>query len=318
MALPAVIASVVSGAASAAGGSAAGGASAAASSLSGVGGAVGQLGQVCDWAKRPVGKLTEEAGKASHKLTSMMTAFIDLVQAAAGPVQRLVAIHNPARAEAFTRAMTDAYGVIGRLLTPVMDAFTRTARKVGDVMARMEPIFKPLMEAVSQIIDTIADDFVAGMEKNAPGFQNLADVLTKVAQVVNLAAQGLSKLLNVARDFVGGIARILGFGGTAFDPKASAVGAGHRQARFVGPKQISDDAIKSSLMQGIGVQKKTPEQALNDIAGFTGKLWDWYEKNGEELIGRAKRTAERGEKIASDPTYAGRQFLRWAAAKAGF
>ena len=316
MALPAVLAGMARTASTAA---EVGGATQAAASLGKFGKEVDAVGQIAQRSAPSVHMLANLAGKAVSYLTETMTLWIGTLKAAAGPVEQLVAIHNPARAEAFTRALNDAYGVIGRMLTPVLDAFTRSARKLGDFFAGLGGTAAPAMEAVAALVEHLVDKFVSTYQKNAPVFEAMIDVVVKFAtaamKVADVVFSAIGKVLQVAN----AVARLFGYGGESFDPKASAVGAAHRQARFVGPKQISDDAIKSSLMQGIGGEKKRdPVTALNDIANFTKFLKEWYERNGEELIGRAKRTAERGEKIASDPTYAGRQFLRWAAAKAGF
>jgi hypothetical protein len=301
VALPAIIAGALSAAGSvggaaaggAAAGSAAGGMASAVGSLANVGAAVGAVGMVAQQAAPKI----HMVGAAFHKATSTMaealTIWVGVVKAAAGPVAELAAVHNPARVEAFTRALNDAYGVVGRLLTPVMDAFTRSARKVGDLMARMEPVIEPAMNAIAGLVENIFDQFVQTYEKNAPIFDMLATVIKNVAEAVSSAVTLIGKAIRLVLAPMQMLAAALGFGKTE-NPDASAVGAARRDARFVGPKQISDDAIKSSLMQGIGREKPPTEKHLENINKNIENIWKAVEKRWNVV--------KRAEAVANDPT----------------
>ena len=318
MALPAVISGIVGAASSTA---QAGGATKAAASLATFGKEVDRVGTICAKAGPSVGMLGGLVGKATEAMTHSLTMWVGMMKSAAGPVAELVAIHNPARVEAFTRALNDAYGVVGRLLTPVLDAFTRSARKLGDFMAGLEGTVAPAMNAVGALVEHVTNRFIETYRKNAPVFEAMADVLVKFAnaamKVADVVFSAIGKILQVGN----AVARLFGFDGGSFDSKASAVGAARRDARFVGSKAISDDAIKSSLMQGIGREHKSPEQSLNSIATATGNVAEWFRVNGQKLIDKVQlveRNVDRARTAASGAAagVAG-PLVRWAAAKGG-
>src|SRR5262245_57781531 len=249
MALPAVLAPAMARAAagSAAGGSAGSfiggmvGSSRAVAQLGMVQGAVNQLGMVAQRASNPVGQL---ASAITGKLTDSATALGGMVDSAARPIASLVRVHNPAVARQFTIAMEDAYGVIGRMLVPAMNAFTGVARKVGDLMAGLEPVFRPAIAALSGLIAVVGDELVKTVKENAPAMEMFATAIGRVAQAATAAARVIGTLARVVNAIGGSrIARFLGFTGGSFDEKATSVGAAARTARFVAPKEIADDAI---------------------------------------------------------------------------
>lgn len=317
--LPAILAVAGEvGGASAAAGAAAGGAEAgvAARSVAQLGqvqGAIGQVGQAAHQSSDLIGKL---AGTITGKMAKALTLWIGWVEAAAKPIENLVRVANPAIADAFGRAISDAFGVVGRMLIPVMNEFTVVARKVGNVLAGLEPVFRPAIAAIANLVEVVGDEFVKLATENAPVFELMADVIVKVAEAAAVAARVIGELADRLARLPRFIARQLGFDGSSFNRNASSMGAAARQARFVQPKEISNDAIRNSLLASIG--QKSPEQNQKRTADATEGILKWLERNGL-FGGKAAGTA--GESGAASPA-AGLadnipqvRLMRWAMAQ---
>jgi hypothetical protein len=292
MALPAIIGPAMAAAGKAGGTAAAGsavggaagamgGASRAIAMLGQAQGAINQLGSA---ARQSASLVSGLAGMITGQMVKAMTGLLGIVKSAADPIEHLVRLFNPAKADVFVRAMTDAFAVVGRMLTPVLDAFTGVARKVGDLMAGMEPVLAPAMAAIAELVKVIGDEVVKTIRDNMPFFEMLAAVITKVAQAAATAVQILGEAIRAFNRMFGGrIARMLGFDGSSFDPKASSVGAAARQARFQAPKELSNDAIKNALQIGKeGVKAKKPEERSADALE---KIQGWLERNTGGLLG---------------------------------
>lgn len=281
MALPAIIGTVARIGAAEAGG-AAGGATAGrvVAQLGQVQGALSQIGNAANHSSDMIGRLV---GSITGKLGKAMTLWIGWVESAARPIEELVRVANPAHADAFVRAFRDALGVVGRQLVPVMDAFTRIARKVGDVMAGLEPIFRPVWKAIAQLVDTIGTELAKTIKENTPFFEFLAAVITKVAEAASFAVKMIGEAIRSFNGIGRFVLRQFGFDGSSFKEGASSVGAAARQARFVQAKEISNDAIKNSLMMGIGAN--TPEQNQKRTADATEGILKWIERNLTGVLG---------------------------------
>lgn len=267
MALPAIIGAIArvgaAEAATSAMGAEAGTGARAVAMLGQVQGAMNQVGVAARQSSDLIGSL---AASITGKMGKALTMWIGWVEAAAKPIEELVRVANPAHADAFMRAVNDAFGVVGRMLIPVMDAFTRTARKVGDAVAGLEPVFRPAMDAIAHLVDVVGDELKRSIQEQAPVFELLADAIKQAAEAASVAA----RIFGEAWRMLGGVgrfaARQLGFDGGTFNKDASAFGAAARTARFVQPKQIADDAIKASLMASIPGKNtgKKPEERSAD------------------------------------------------------
>lgn len=290
MPLPAIFAAAARASASIAG-SAMAGEAAGGRAVAQLAGQVGQLDNAAHRATTWVAHLGETiTGKLAHA----MTMWIGWLESAARPIEQLVRVANPAQADAFGRAVRDAYGAVGRLLIPVMESFTGAARKVGDLMAGLEPVFQPAINAIAKLVDVVSTEFVKSMQENAPLFELFADILQGVAERTAVAVHVLAEFLRVINQF-GALrfARILGFSGGSFDPNASAVGAAARQARFQQPKEIANDAIKNALQMGVGQQGKKPEDSLNSLDKTADQILKLLEGNipklsAKDIVGAGK------------------------------
>src|SRR5690348_17188359 len=91
---------------------------------------VAQLGKVVNAfnqvdvaARLASNRMSNLAGQITGNFVKAFATFASVVKDAAAPIEALVRIHNPAVADTFMRAIQDAFGVVGRELVPVMNAF---------------------------------------------------------------------------------------------------------------------------------------------------------------------------------------------------
>ena len=256
--------------------------------------AVNQLGRAARAAANPVSALT-------GKLTDALTKLPQLVEAAAAPIEKLVRVHNPAIADAFGRAMSDAYGVVGRQLLPVMGAFVGVARKVGDLLASFEPTVRPAITAVGQLINVIGQEVTATVKKNAPVLELMAAVVTRVAQAASVAARMLGEVVRAFGAIGRTVAGLLGFKGDTVKEGASSVGAAARHARFQAPKDISDDAIKNALQIGKESQAKTLTHVHDKIEEF----YEWAKRRFGQAQAAARGAGGQLNKVVQGEMAAG-------------
>lgn len=227
-----------------------------------------------------------------------LTTFVRGIEEAAKPIESLVRVANPAQADAFARAIRDAYGVIGRSLIPVMQSFTVVARKMGDVMAGLEPVVAPTMKNIAGLVERAGAALADTIVKSADLFKLVAYSIDLVIIQTRLwipLLQEQARIMNTGYKYgsVAGIWTDIGektgvLEKRKFDPNASGVGAAARQAQFIQPKELSNELIKNALMMGVGGQK-TEKKAINDIDKNIGDIAKWLFKYGT-VLGSAGNT----------------------------
>jgi phage-related protein len=304
MALPAIIAAfagrTAAVSATAAGGEAAAGAAASSAAAS----SAGNMAKGLQAANQAMGQVTNSLGNVTSKFTIFqnlvtglagevggalvknLTTALDMLKSFSDPIAQLVALHNPGRMLLFQRALMDAYATIGRMLVPVLDAVTRSFRKVGDLLAGMEPVLSPLIDAISEFIDKAVGAWIGYMKTNMGAIEMMIDALVVVVKVVGMAVEAFLKLAKVMTTFVRSIASLLGYSAeeSRFDKSRTSRGAASVNARFVGAKEISDEAIKNALMQGAeGGKKKKPEEFLSSIDKTAKSILEWLTKKKEQV-----------------------------------
>src|SRR3954469_21545685 len=94
---------------------------------------------------------------ARRPLTPTAAAMAAL-RAAADPFVHLVQGANPAVAKQWELAIRDAYGVLGRLYIPVVQASTGVARRFGDTLAGLEPVFRPAIRSIAYLASTVGNE----------------------------------------------------------------------------------------------------------------------------------------------------------------
>lgn len=285
MALPAVLAGAMGRAAAGAAGAGAGGSAigsffggAAVSSrlVATLGNVQASFSQVSVAARQATHWTTNLADAVTGRMVKALTLWAGWVQKAAEPIENLVRIHNPAIANKFMLAITDAFGVVGRMLVPVMDAFTTVARKVGNVMAGLEPVFRPAIAAIAKLVEVAGEVFGKGAREWAPVWEMMATAVERVAQAATVLVRVLGEAWRMFGRLTGTIARLLGFRGESFDPNASSAGAAARTARMVQPKDIADEAIKNALM--IGREGQTKPKDIGDVWDKLDETLKWAQR----------------------------------------
>jgi hypothetical protein len=214
----------------------------------------------------------------SSKLVGYLNAANEAVASMAAPVRNLVALANPAKARMFDIAAMDASAVVGRELIPVLDAFTRTARKVGDTVAGFEPVVEPAMKAVADLVDDIGTGMREAAIECEPEIRLLTEAIVTMAKEAGWAARHLGTFASLNFGLVNAIDKATGGAppGRRFDPRATSRGAAAQEARFVGAKELADEAIKNAMtLAGTGQQRKTQEQTLQDINKQLADFFGW-------------------------------------------
>ncbi len=258
-------------------------------------------------------RLSGLASQATGLFTQTLTVFVSGLERAARPIEQLVRIANPAQADAFNRAIRDAYAVIGRSLIPVMQSFTKVARQVGDTMAGLEPVFKPAIASMARLVEVMGNELNKSIRDNIYLFESLSVSLIRVGEAITYVIEQANKMQPPHSGEIASAALLgpLGIGGRdkigKFDPNASGVGAAARQASFIQPKQLSDDMIKNALNMGVG-QKETKSET------YLGNIWD----SMKQLVELARKSQQ--GKAGSDAVTGTANDLdtRWAATWAGF
>ena len=196
------------------------------------------------------------AGGFTGHFVGMLDKMASTVDHLAAPVASFVALANPAKAAQFELTMRNAHAVVGRELIPMMDAFTRTAQKVGDVMAGFEPVFEPAIKAVADMVDEIGTDLVKAAIECEPELKLLAIAIEQVARTAAVGSYLLLRGLEFSRHPFGRDEETNPKGRFGFDPTRSSRGAAAQEARFVGAKTVADEAIKMALTIGATTQDK--------------------------------------------------------------
>ncbi len=261
------------------------GATSSASALGDVGGKLGQLANISQTATPTLGKFNAALDLTGHKVaeltttfTRALTVFVRGIDDAAKPIEALVRLANPAQADAFQRAIKDAYAVIGRSLIPIMEAFTRSARKIGDAMAGLEPIMEPAMKKLAEFVDELSTGIAKAIADSPETFKLLSSAIQMAVEQTKVWIPLLEQQAQIMNMMMAPENLIFGSGkGPGFDKNATSAGAAARGAQFVQPKQIADDMIKNALNMGVGA-KQTDNQALNSIDETLKKIQTGFEK----------------------------------------
>lgn len=197
----------------------------------------------------------------SGKATAALTAPLDMMAQAAAPLLGLVSRANPASAERFTRALEDGYGVIGRMLTPALDAATRLTRRLGDAYAKMEPVLKPTINAVTKLAEGLGNRLLTEVEKSGPLIAGVAtsfELLVSALMPVKPAIDILIEAFRLSTGILQGIGRL---SGRKANPDGSGVGAAVRNVSIgTSAESISRDAQAKALQQALGTGEKVDPQ----------------------------------------------------------
>lgn len=202
---------------------------------------------------------------ATTQLTGLLTTIPMALKAMADPIAQLVEIANPAIITQFNWAFKDTLGVIGRALLPIMQSFLGAMRNVGDEIAKLEPIIRSMSGRMAQLIDGVLREFVRTAEASGPTMEFLATALVRVAEAGAIATHAMIRAQEGLRAIINPLLELMGFTGSGRLNDASAAGAAVRNVSIGrNAEQLSNRAIESALMQGLG-KKSEMEVAISPL-----------------------------------------------------
>jgi len=216
----------------------------------------------------------------SGAMVGQVTAVASFLKSIVDPIASLTKLSNPAAVEQLTLAFNDALAVIGRGMLPIVQAFTRAIRVVGDNYARLEPLITSVSNAVARGMDRVFSKLAKIWEQNGPAAELMASALEMVIDgVTELALQflNLTKWLTKAWN---AIAKLFGFTGSSTKPGASSFGAAVRDVRFESSaEKISQDATLKAFQQVLNAGKPTQE----DVPNLLDKIGSILETKLDEI-----------------------------------
>lgn len=208
----------------------------------------------------------------SSKLVGSLTTAASFVKTLADPVAQLVGLARPAAVQQFTLAFNDAMAVIGRGMLPILQAFTRAMRGVGNTYARLEPVINSVSQHVAAAIDKVFGELSKVWAESGPAIELLAEAF-KV--VVSGAVKVYLAFMRVGQIFLrvwNQIARVLGFRGDSLKQNASSFGASTRDVKYVSSAEdVSRDVTTRALAQILNAGKK-PDTELDALKGIDGLI----------------------------------------------
>lgn len=190
-------------------------------------------------------------GAFSH-IAGTLTFGASLIKSMADPLANLTKLANPGAVELFDRAFADAMAVMGRVALPVVQAFTRALRTVGNYYAALEPILLGVSNTVAEAIDKVFGDLKKMWDEMGPAAELLGSALSFAIKGVANLARAFIHIAAILAKVYNAVARFLGFKGDSFNKGASGFGAAVRQVTI---SRSAEDISKAN-------QSKALEQAL--------------------------------------------------------
>jgi hypothetical protein len=209
-----LVGSAVGGVAGAVTGSMAGGVGALPGALAGsasggkMGGAMGGF----------LGGLTGKIGAVIDTVVGAFGTFFSTLMKAAAVVNTFVAAFNPALVQMFTLTIKDLMAVIGAGLQPITSALTLVFRALADslvpIMAKLQPAFEKLGEAVIQFLVPIFSAMAEVLGGLTPSLNEFAAVVAKVAGqvggMIGEVIKGLEPIIQIAIDVMNPLISFIG------------------------------------------------------------------------------------------------------------
>lgn len=207
----------------------------------------------------------------SGAMVGQATAIASVLKSIVDPIASLTALSNPAAVQQLTLAFNDAMAVIGRGMLPIVQAFTKAIRLVGDNYARLEPVITSVSNAFARGMERVFDKLGKIWETNGPAAELMGSALELVIDgVTELALQFLNLTKWITKAW-NAIAKLFGFDGSTTKKGASSFGAAVRDVKFESSaEKISQDAQLKAFQQALNAGKKPEESVpslLDKIAG---------------------------------------------------
>ncbi len=294
------------------------------------GNALGAMGGVIKSVAGVAGLATSALGPMGAVLggvTGALTAPIDAIKSMVDSIVGFVSLANPGVVQQFTYAMNDLMGVVGGMLTPVMQGLTVVTRTFGDTFAKLTPVLQPLFDAYAQYLADYAVIIGTVIEAMAPFIQLLADGMIPILKVVS---EGIARLAGFMIELFNTISELLGLD-SRFDPSKTGKGAAVRQTAVNSVEGFANAAFAKSI-QGIfaGGQGKDPttqraeikasiesgKQAIVELKNTVQGIFDWLkDKHGKIQNAREQVRSGAGSVVETASPGLG---LAWQIAKSAF
>jgi len=106
-------------------------------------GITNSLGRVAESAIKSLSAATNVFALATSKAVQQMLAFVSKA--------------DPAAAFRFNLALNDLAGTMGQILAPVLESITGFVREFADVLQGMRPLYAPIMQGISIMVNAMKD-----------------------------------------------------------------------------------------------------------------------------------------------------------------
>lgn len=213
----------------------------------------------------PLGLVTAGLNKFHASLTQLeapMKALEGMFQHAAGYVAKL----SPGRVEMMTRAIEDFHAAIGMVLTPVVETGTKVFRKLGDVIATLEPIWTPMWEKLSSALGNLFDSF-AELYTEMVKLGNESGVLQSTLNIIVSIVRAITDMAKGLRSLLGGDANKSSITG-------NARGLAFQSAQTESVLSLISRAQQEAFSFGTGKRENSPEEKS---ANYLERIWNYFE-----------------------------------------
>lgn len=202
-------------------------------------------------------------------LVQTLAAPVEAINELGNSISRFTRLSNPAQFELFTYKVENAFAAVGKILSPILDALGRAADKANEALNKAGPAFEPLVGAVVDVTDAVANGLVPAMRELAP----LIRIGALHTQLYANAFKGLMAFNEFLASQIG-IGRL--FGGFDEDGKKSVAARTPRLSRSM--EDIQREAARASILASQAEKKKDPQlTVLEQIRNF---LTETFSKQG--------------------------------------
>lgn len=223
--------------------------------------------------------------KMFREMGSALAEFVELV--------------NPVAVLQWNLALRDATGVIGNILTPVLEGVTIAMRAFGDVMAKLQPVLQPLFNQFGEMIAEYGQIFAEVILAAAPLIQLLSDEFT---EELKMLAVGFAFVEGAVIELYKAVAAFFGLKSRA-NPNATSNNTAIRNASVDSVEGFANSVFKTSLKNLFGGEGgKKPEEVNMEILAAI--------QSGQKLIQDLVDTAKG---VAKDVS----AIVDWVTTKAG-
>lgn len=222
------------------------------------------------------GRLSSEF---SSGLLAKFTMPLTMMKKFVEPFAELVMLARPAEVNRMNMAFKDAMAVIGRAMTPVVQAATAAIREFGDILAQNEPTLRALGNRVAETITALFKAYKTAADESPMMMGLIAEALSTALSAVQALGEALAGLAILMNKLVTPIAKLLGFSASPTNPDASSQFAAVRDVTT----QTSAEAVsRSAIERAIGQGRQDPMVKVadhaNKIEEYLKYIWEWLNK----------------------------------------